>query len=460
KDPEERYPSCSEWAAELEEALPEEARPRTRSRLSVPQLPVGQETTEQIPSQSAAPPRRRRLGVLSVLLLMLLAAGVPAGIFAYKQVKGGGGGAAVVTPTARATEPSAAAASFALGAPPPVALVIGRDTNCNLPIQHQDFREPIQLTCSGLPDGVTMDPVTVKPGDPETVSLHFTAEKKASPSKKSVVVRAEAGKAHTESTLLDLTVLFLPANGEVADPEVVPDINGRPYYKRIRLLVDGMPFEFVVIPQERGSDPETFYMMVDKVSVAQFRKFAARPTARVTSDWDRPNVGDDCPALGMTVGEAYRFAHDWLGGELPNVEQWAKAAGLHDHKAGQEGPYQGHWTGKGSLHIAVGKLDAPLPLPSTTDDVGPYGCRDMAGDGNEWTSTATRQTHPVAVTDLVKGDLVQLRGWSYHMPTPLSYETLRGDGRFITNPAWEYGSFVKPDYSFRVVLPIEPGQAG
>jgi serine/threonine protein kinase len=450
KDPEQRYATCSDWAADLEEALPEEDRPRSRSRLSGSRLPVGQESTEEIPSQQAPP--RRRLGVPAMLLLMLLAASVPAGIFAYRRL---------ATPPAGAGQPAAPVAgpaSFTLGEVPPVVLPTGRTVECPLVLQHQDFPDPIELKFPSLPDGVTADPVTVAPGDGEKVVLRLHADKKVKPSRAQFTLQARGGNQRPELAVLSLTVVFLPDKAEPVGPEIVTDPqNGKPYYKRIRLLVEGMPFEFVVIPKARASDPETFYMMADKVSVAQFRKFVDWPEARVHSPWNSVGAGDDCPALGMDVEEAYHFAHDWLGGDLPSTEQWQKAAGVNeqDHKADQEGPYKGRWSGKGSLQIAVGGLNGPKPLGLMTDDVGPYGCRNTAGNGYEWTKTASRALKAVSVQELVKGDLVQLRGWSYKLPEPLSYEILAGNNKFKPNPAWEYGSRLKPDVSFRVVLQPE-----
>ncbi len=143
KESEARYATCSEWAADLEEALPEQDRPRTRSRVSLPRLPPVPSSTEEVPAPKAPP--RRRLGTLVMVLLMVLAASVPAGIFAYKRAAGG--------------------SSYTLGEIQPVVLATGRDVQFPLTVQHRGFADPIQLTFASLPPGVVGDAVTVQPGD-------------------------------------------------------------------------------------------------------------------------------------------------------------------------------------------------------------------------------------------------------------------------------------------------------
>ena len=51
---------------------------------------------------------------------------------------------------------------------------------------------------------------------------------------------------------MDLTILYLPPDFEAVDTQTQEDVNGIPYYKRIRRrLGDKEQIDFVLIPRER-----------------------------------------------------------------------------------------------------------------------------------------------------------------------------------------------------------------
>jgi serine/threonine protein kinase len=258
-----------------------------------------------------------------------------------------------------------------------------------------------------------------------------------------------------------------PGCQKAADARVVTTA-GKSYFDRIDyVLPDGTRVEFVLIPRERGKDPEafaidTFYIMRDKVWADLFRKFKeAKPALVTNSEWEKgakvfgpgsprgrdlQNENGRHPVLRVLPAVAYRFAQ-WLGGDLPNYKQWNKAAGLYDEHT-SPGPYQTPWNRN---EIAVGrKAEGPMEVGTAAKDVSVYGCRDMAGNGQELTYNILLDPDLRVPLPRPAGfeDRVLVRGRSYTAQEPLSFDDLKIKGR------WESIEYQEPDYntSFRVVI--------
>jgi formylglycine-generating enzyme required for sulfatase activity len=204
--------------------------------------------------------------------------------------------------------------------------------------------------------------------------------------------------------LRDRVPLVLPDRCVAVGGETELDREGRRFYQRIRrpLPDTDVAIEFVLIPRKKSDDPPTFYIMVDKVSVGLFRRFAERHNLQ---EWKDPK-GDDYPAFHMTVAEAEQFAK-WLGGQLPTKDQWDKAAGLSD-PGDREGPYLGRWDQQPRPNLALNR-DGPMKVGEAIDAVSPFGCRDMVGNGVEWTRP------PKGGRENAK-EYVPLRGQRYDTP--------------------------------------------
>ena len=176
---------------------------------------------------------------------------------------------------------------------------------------------------------------------------------------------------------------------EVVDPEG-ERVEERFFANRIARLMDGEPVVFVRIPKRPGTDdPAMFYMMENKVWVGLFKKFVAeRPEDVPDKFWAEVAArhGSDLnPVLGVTINSADRFAR-WLGGKLPSVKQWDKAAGFDDIPDLNRGPFMESWDPKDETQIAVGHRDQPREVGKSSHDVSMFGIRDMAGNGREWCS--------------------------------------------------------------------------
>jgi formylglycine-generating enzyme required for sulfatase activity len=143
-------------------------------------------------------------------------------------------------------------------------------------------------------------------------------------------------------------------------------------------------------------------------------------------DWPQP---DDFgaseprwPVLRIDVQEAQQCAK-WLGGWLPSAAQWDQAAGRNqaDPKTGPfEMPFE-----EGTVAVNREGL-GPLPVGTATRDKSAFsGCRDMAGNGLEWTRTFRFDGNVGEFFDDLKRvpllAKIPLRGRSYNSVTPLTF---------------------------------------
>jgi formylglycine-generating enzyme required for sulfatase activity len=248
----------------------------------------------------------------------------------------------------------------------------------------------------------------------------------------------------------------------------------QPLYKTIVKRVGDQTFEFVLIPAEPSRGVSRFYMMRDKVTNAQFRRAHKEDSyKRELTDLEKnqklPPSGDkrsghwedekdnpDWPVRNVTVTEAHCFAR-WLGGYLPTVFQWDRAGGRNDN---DPGPFANDWTPPEMLavdnpFVAVGRRSEPMVVGTASKDISRYGCRDMAGNGNEWTSTLKPPQGGLVVqfpiSDATNADLVELRGQSFTSNGPLLWESSKGKtflAKFQPYLEWQ------GDISFRVALEI------
>jgi serine/threonine protein kinase/formylglycine-generating enzyme required for sulfatase activity len=421
KDPAQRYPTCQAFARALREAFAPKA-PRTAT--------LGRPKDQRRPW--------RRLVVLArAAILVLLAVGVVALL--------------------RLARPPA---SFRLEAPPSLVLSTGTEARFVVQLQRDRFTEPIKLSLSDAPDGVTFR-APEAPGNTGQVEVRLAASPLATPGTYHVQVCGESGTLHQEIGLA-LTVVWLPADARPLDEELVTDYEGRKYYPRIVCTsAGGTPVEFVLVPRRQKalptgrSDPDTFYMMTGKVPVKLFKEFAEQVKTIRNVDWrNHPAARNpDCPVLHVTVVDADAFARS-MGGLLPTIDQWDKAAGLYEDGRGKapyyEGPYRGKWGQDRQLAIAVkGSLGGPLPVGQAADDLSPFGCRDMAGNGQEWTRSLSDGRNEVPLKSPGTFDLVWLRGRGYDAAKPLQYTDLNPTtGNVGMCPHGD----ARPNLGFRVVI--------
>jgi serine/threonine protein kinase len=232
--------------------------------------------------------------------------------------------------------------------------------------------------------------------------------------------------------------------------------DGRNYPEAIERNVPdvGPVMALLVIPKKGlAGAPGPFYIMRDKVWVGLFQAYA-RSGPPVSSEWREYAWDLRLPVLNVPGPEAEKFA-TWLGdkarGVLPTTDEWDAAAGffLND---GRTGPYkESREPGDPPQapefpEIAVSRPGKPLNeavfVGAATRDVSPFGCRDMSGNGQEWTRAKRMSS---------------LRAASFEATHPFTFERIKmiRDGRSAENWAFDLkdlhpGKFI----GFRVV--IEP----
>jgi serine/threonine protein kinase len=235
------------------------------------------------------------------------------------------------------------------------------------------------------------------------------------------VLLANSYKNANPATPPDVTLL--PGWVKPADAQVVSDSSNRPFYDRIDVLRGGRAVRFVLVPREGVGDLPTFYIMEDKVSAGLFHQFAAaEPRAVSDPQWFElaSNHEPNNPVLGVVAEDAHRCAL-WLGGLLPTIQQWEKAAGRYDPARGR-GPFR---EPADVQRLGIGRTE-PMRLDEPTDDISrPYGLRHLSGNGRELTrnlADPNRGTVPLA--DPQELDFVSLRGRSFRKPQPLLFRDL------------------------------------
>jgi hypothetical protein len=281
---------------------------------------------------------------------------------------------------------------------------------------------------------------------------------------------------------------------------------------------DAPALEFLLVRQEKPREQPTFYIMRDPVTNAQFARFAALNPAAVQPSWTRGamikvarpggqvealDVGNQdprLPVLRVTLEEALRFAR-WLQGkgpavdvfDVPTAREYDKAAGFY---VGQKPPVSpldpgwarllpaekiraGVWFAWQGQHqwdklskadralVGVGRIaQGPMPVGEPTLDVSPCGCRHLAANGREYTTTLAKQPPGKEHLDLERLALlkerpnslwVDSRGKSFWEDKPSFWRYFGADDRDVDYLILEESVDSFHDVTFRLVL--RPGGA-
>jgi len=270
-------------------------------------------------------------------------------------------------------------------------------------------------------------------------------------------------------------VTWKPAGWEPAAdaPVSEPDRDGRRFYTRVERTIGDATVAAVLVRASKTGDPASFYLTENKVTNREMAAAWAEAKADAgsllsrlrTVAWLDPGrllpgtwrdgarnlagkrLGStdsqlDLPAAGVTAVEA-AVAADQLGGRLPTLDQWKKAAGFEeDNRAGPAGdpPFD-------FARLALRQTDGPWDVNRPTTDVSVSGVRQLFSNGLEWTRD-TADGKKLDRSVLLGGGLVNPsirvvgETWdSYREPT---FEDL---------PSRRFDWFdTKPEITFRVVL--------
>jgi formylglycine-generating enzyme required for sulfatase activity len=225
----------------------------------------------------------------------------------------------------------------------------------------------------------------------------------------------------------------------------------------------------IAIPRSSPTDPPLFYMMENKVwndlyaafmadpaSKQLFQKYQLRPGGEqwFRGEWEKGahapgakpprhslGVGEgrgDAPVFRVTATEAHCFA-EWLGGRLPRRDQWLKSAGLGEDT--RSGPFGD----PADVAVNLGR-EGPWPVSRGNEDVSRGGCRQMAGNGKEWTRTLhDSEQDEIPLQQMNGARPVLVCGQSYAALQPLTFKQMAElDDKSCTEN--------DPEISFRIVL--------
>jgi serine/threonine protein kinase len=475
KEPAERYLSCLAFVQALEQALetpPEREEPpskrhrRSTSRRAIPsgsdRTMVPGDTPPQPLSSSAdtvtpvPPPRwplsRTRRGPSWVLLAMTL--GVLVGIIAWKLLTGRIG-------------------DFQVEPPEPFTVKVGKSGTFELAVLRSHFDGPITL--SGSEHGVTLFGSVASGADSAEVSYQIAPEADIGEIVVPLHMEAPGHATRDLSITLNVEPAYWKDNWKkVPESQFEIDANGRRHYSEIDVMADGIPVRFILIPQrfdnERGQkDLPTYYIMKHKVWNALYAGYAKAEPHKAGTTWQKGGIANEedlgvgmgreqYPALRMTWPEAHCCAV-WLGGLIPTLEQWDKASGYYEKNRGkgpfveppgrEQGPKGPVWRGG---EIAINrKKQGPMPVGQATFDESPYHCRDMAGNGYEWTRRYAGLSQPTLPLKKVNPfDEMYLRGCPYGVREPLRFED-HDQGKLAVEKYLE----PKPNIGFRVVIELD-----
>jgi formylglycine-generating enzyme required for sulfatase activity len=148
------------------------------------------------------------------------------------------------------------------------------------------------------------------------------------------------------------------------------------------------------------------------------------------------------PVYRVKVTEAHCFA-EWLGGRLPTVKQWRKAAGWGEDT--RPGPFSGDPNDKNDLAVVL--ENGPWPVDRGERDVSIYGCRQMASNGKEWTRNVVSQPVEIPLENVLVVPSALLQGQSYATAKrPLTFTEMTSPLRSLNCLKSSF------EVSFRVVL--------
>jgi serine/threonine protein kinase len=328
----------------------------------------------------------------------------------------------------------------------------GKPESISVLVTPEHLASKVRVSCevAGLPPGVVVTPESATDGRQHQFSIESDPNliPQTGPVRHSLKFKATDGR--TERTSSVALVIHPPDVAALPDHWVraregtkLVAINGKYYPWAIERTFPGKAGVVValLIPKQHARQPDPFYIMRDKVWIGLFEAFVRASPQDAPADQGWREGGDPrLPVRNVTAAQAQAFA-EWLGGRgrgfLPTFDQWDQAAGFNLKKG--PGPFQGPWDPKDPSQIAVA-VKAPMPVGQASRDISPYGCRDMSGNGWEW-------TRPL---DASASKTVVLRGNSYKLLSPLMFEDSKRnlDGAPSDLP--------DPEIGFRVIFELDP----
>jgi serine/threonine protein kinase len=222
-----------------------------------------------------------------------------------------------------------------------------------------------------------------------------------------------------------------PAKWDAVEDAGTHAVRGTHYHQKLTRKVAGEELVAVLVYPTGPGDPEPFYILQNKITNRVFaetwrevmrgrqatlaeqlqKDFSVFGTWRKgaeTLDGDFLGIEGDqagVPVLGVTLPEALLVARE-LGGTLPSILEWKKAAGAlneDDNRPGPAGPplpplpqplraqdkreEAAEWKREAlaKRNLALGQKFGPLPVAKQTNDMShPWKVHQLVSNGPEW----------------------------------------------------------------------------
>ncbi|MBI1854259.1 MAG: SUMF1/EgtB/PvdO family nonheme iron enzyme, partial [Planctomycetes bacterium] len=226
-------------------------------------------------------------------------------------------------------------------------------------------------------------------------------------------------------------IIEVAAEGEAEGEAEAGEIEAPTETPAGMVLVPAGPFLFG--PDKEARELGAFYVDIEPVTNEEYNRFCEETRYRKSKYADDPRFnGPKQPVVGISWLDAQQFCK-WTGKDLPNEEQWEKAARGTDGREypwGDEPP-----TAERAVYGQDPETGRTSDIGTTVGNVSPYGCRDMSGNVWQWTSTPAGDNEEFRI----------LKGGSYND----DLDFLRSDSRLEGDPKDKM-----ENVGFRCVIPI------
>lgn len=365
-----------------------------------------------------------------------------------------------------------------------------------------------ELRSDALPERTTA--TIVDAGPPDWITVECSADVVGPGTREgelTIVARSRTADEFEIATTVAVRVaapnVLLPEAATPHGDEIVDTKEGL-FYKEIDVRAPSPPSEhdnwqmrFLLVTAddaEFGGARRPYYIMRDKVSVDQFLEFLRnrRPDefadrrstcfgqleteAQVNGCQFQPESFGSLPAFNVSIGEAVEYCElltetlgDGFRARVPSTVEWDTAFGLYRMKRRsslQQVPE--NWADDGPFgekdEVAIGRC-LPRPVNFPLADRTAYGCRNMGGNGVEWTRDVALQAMTIDDPKHVRDELVPIcvRGRPHsHAGEPWGWRDLVDEQGMVRDcedqePGCIDCESTPPRFiGFRVVLEINP----
>jgi iron(II)-dependent oxidoreductase len=156
-------------------------------------------------------------------------------------------------------------------------------------------------------------------------------------------------------------------------------------------------------------DLPELYIAVSEVTVGEYARFLETSGAGKAAEpllWAEQKAHPDRPVTGVSLADAKAYAQS-LGLDLPTESEWERAAACGD---GRIWPF-GDKFDPAAANTFEARRKAPSAVGEFSGDVSPLGCRGMAGNVAEWT-TSPFKAYEGGTGDFPEGQFV-IRGGDF-----------------------------------------------